>query len=138
MDHDWLEEEDVLAFDEVEPFIPPTKPSPQRQANPMLPSREPQGPPPGDHSQIPSPLRSVADPHHMAHDLPPYWSRRAINHAQAKPYEAERVPCCSGAMRASLQHYGRRVLCLPCKTIYRFGRPIGHASAASVGMRPRY
>ncbi|ETX00800.1 MAG: hypothetical protein ETSY1_09835 [Candidatus Entotheonella factor] len=49
MDHDWLEEEDVLAFDEVEPFIPPTKPSPQRQANPMLPSREPQGPPPGDH-----------------------------------------------------------------------------------------
>ncbi|ETX06050.1 hypothetical protein [Candidatus Entotheonella palauensis] len=133
MNHDWFQEEDILAFDDVEPFIPPTGPSAELQANPMPSGNKPQSSPPDVREPVPSPLRSVAD----QYDPPPYWSRRATDHEWAKPREAERVPCCTGAIRVSLQHYGRRVLCLPCKTIYRFGRPIGHAPVANFGLRHR-
>lgn len=125
MHDEWPQEEDVLACDEVIPLTQRTGHSPVPKAHPMRPGNQPERPSAFDKSSMDYPLRSNSGPY----DLTPYWSRRTTHHEQplAQSRQAKPVPCCTEAMRISLQRSGRRVLCLSCQTIYRFGRPIGHA-----------
>ena len=61
----------------------------------------------------------------VTYDTPPEQRGRTIVidfEEQSEP-EAERqpIPCCTGAMQASLQQRGKRVLCVACATVYQYG-----------------
>lgn len=135
MHKDWLKEEDVLAFDDVVPFNPPPGQSARPRAMPMPPGSKPVPPLTFDRAATDDSIRHTTG----RYDLTPYWSRRAIGDGRmaTKPRNMEAVPCCIGAMRTSLQFSGRRVLCVSCKTIFRFGHPIGQAAVQIGQRRPR-
>ncbi len=109
MHDDWLRDDDMLAFNDVEPFIPHH----QRKQSTAAATTEQ--------------MSLIASQNPSPQELTPYWSRRSIadEPVPARPRKPEPVPCCTGAMHASLRHQGRRVLCLSCRTIYWHGRPAG-------------
>jgi hypothetical protein len=63
----------------------------------------------------------------VQYDMPPPVRGKTITiefDEMTEP-QPEPVPCCTGAIHASLQFNGRRMLCLGCATIYQYGFKVG-------------
>lgn len=61
----------------------------------------------------------------VTYDSPPEERGRTIvidfeERSEPRP-EHQAVPCCTGAVQASLQQWGRRTLCVACAKVYQQG-----------------
>ena len=78
----------------------------------------------------PPPASLTTDRGTVTYDIPPEQRGHTIVidcEERSEPgLEHQSVPCCTGAMQASLHQQGRRVLCLTCATVYQYGYKVDY------------